>query len=218
MRIARLCAVVAGALAVLIVMALDVVAAPLGTVAAIQRDGSLKIGGRELRCGQVRNVLDQRLPSEGAAGPGVLVINPRLIARMPEIVRLFVFHHECGHHNIGASELKADCWAVEAGVREGWLDRNGLKLVCRSFGNAPETPSHPSGRRRCHNVDACYTRAVAKFAKSSPPAGATAAASQPAPAAPKLIAGPKLIGSGILHSFHGPSGGTSGDAPPSALP
>ena len=89
------------------------------------------MSGRNLRCGNNRNVLDRRLPSEGAAAPGVLVINPRLINRMPEKVRLFVFHHECGHHHIGASELRADSWAVDRGVREGWLDANGLTALHR---------------------------------------------------------------------------------------
>lgn len=127
----------------------------------LQRDGTLKMAGRDLRCGRARNVLDGRLPSEGAAAPGVLIINPRLINRMPQTVRLFVFYHECGHHHVGASELKADSWAVMRGVAEGWLDREGLKQVCRSFGNMPATPTHPSGRSRCRNLDQTYNQAVA---------------------------------------------------------
>jgi len=135
------------ALAAIIGFAAGSQAAPPSTsgIPKLQRDGSINIAGRNLRCGKTRNVLDVSLPSEGAAAPGVLIINPRLINRMPEIVRLFVFHHECGHHNIGASELRADTWAVERGVAEGWLDKEGLKQVCRSFGNMPATPTHPSG-------------------------------------------------------------------------
>lgn len=165
----------------------------------IERDGTLKIAGRNLRCGRTRNVLDRSLPSEGAAAPGVLIINPRLITRMPETVGVFVYYHECGHHNIGASELKADTWAVERGVMEGWLDQEGLKQVCRSFGNMPATPTHPSARSRCRNLDRSYARAVAKLPKQQPAeqkeAGAEPVALGGAPA-PTLVSGPRLIGTG----------------------
>jgi hypothetical protein len=106
-------------------------------------------------------VLDPRLPNLGVAAPGVLVLNPGLLSRHSETVRLFVFHHECGHHHVGASELKADCWAVSEGVKQGWLDRGGLAEACRSFGNAPATSTHPSGARRCANLDRCFAAAIA---------------------------------------------------------
>ena len=48
-----------------------------------------------------------------------------------------------------AAKPGADCWAVKQGVRQGWLDRQGIDQVCRSFGNTPETPTHPSGASRC---------------------------------------------------------------------
>src|SRR5262249_53009838 len=68
---------------------------------AKQRDGTLLIGGRSLRCGTTRNVLDAHLPNLGLAAPGVVVFNPRELNRWPDTVRLFVFHHECGHHHVG---------------------------------------------------------------------------------------------------------------------
>ncbi len=192
------------ALAAIVGFAAGSQAAPPSTsgIPKLQRDGSINIAGRNLRCGRTRNVLDVSLPSEGAAAPGVLIINPRLINRMPEIVRLFVFHHECGHHNIGASELRADTWAVERGVAEGWLDKEGLKQVCRSFGNMPATPTHPSGRSRCRNLDRSYARAVAKLPKQQP-AGeleAGAAANRPAGNPPALVSGPRLIGTGSANA------------------
>src|SRR4030081_119601 len=112
---------------------------------SLQRDGAVTIAGRVLRCGSVRNVLDPRLPNLGIAAPGMLVLNPGLLNRHSESVRLFVFHHECGHHHVGGSELKADCWAVTEGVKQGWLDRGGVAAGGRSFGNAPATATHPSG-------------------------------------------------------------------------
>src|SRR5262245_56992398 len=143
---------------------------------SLQRDGAITMAGRALKCGSVRNVLDNRLPNLGIASPGVLVMNPRLLTRQPQTVRLFVFYHECGHHHVGGNELKADCWAVGEGVREGWLDRTGLTQVCASFNDAPPTPTHPSGRARCGNLDRCFASA----AQRQRTAAATAAAPKPA--------------------------------------
>jgi hypothetical protein len=158
------------------------------------------IAGRVLRCGSVRNVLDPRLPNLGVAAPGLLVLNPGLLSRHSEIVRLFVFHHECGHHHVGASELKADCWAVTEGVKGGWLDRGGLGQACRSFGDAPATPTHPSGARRCANLDRCFAAASAAHARQQQarqqPAMATMVTASVARDAPRLVSGPTLVRSG----------------------
>jgi hypothetical protein len=166
---------------------------------SLQRDGAVAIGGRVLRCGGVRNVLDPHLPNLGVAAPGVLVLNPGLLSRQSEIVRLFVFHHECGHHHVGGSELKADCWAVGEGVKGGWLDREGLAQACRSFGDAPATPTHPSGANRCANLDRCFGVAVAALAKQQverPSPQPSPTASLVARNAPKLVSGPTLVRSG----------------------
>jgi hypothetical protein len=171
-------------------------ASPIG----LQRDGAVTIAGRVLRCGSVRNVLDPRLPNLGVAAPGLLVLNPGLLNRQSEIVRLFVFHHECGHHHVGASELKADCWAVTEGVKGGWLDRGGLAQACRSFGDAPPTPTHPSGARRCANLDRCFAAATAAQVRqqqarrqSTTAPLVTASVTR---TAPKLVSGPTLVHSG----------------------
>jgi hypothetical protein len=173
---------------------------------AKQRDGTLLIAGRSLRCGGTRNVLDSHLPNLGLAAPGVVVFNPRELNRYPDTVRLFVFHHECGHHEVGASELGADCWAAKQGVRQGWLDRDGLTQVCRSFGNGPATSTHPAGASRCASLNRCFATAVAALAKEK--AGATAAEAQGARAqasadagAPKLLQGPTLKRSGMRPSL-----------------
>ncbi|HJZ32116.1 MAG TPA: hypothetical protein VKF35_13465 [Hyphomicrobiaceae bacterium] len=163
---------------------------------SLQRDGTIAVAGRTLKCGSVRNVLDPRLPNLGIASPGVLVMNPRLLTRQPETVRLFVFHHECGHHHVGGNELKADCWAVGEGVRQGWLDRKGLTQVCRSFGDAPTTATHPSGRDRCSNLDRCFAAATQR----QQTAAASAAAKSP-----KLTAGPTLVRPGVVPDAEGPA-------------
>jgi hypothetical protein len=161
----------------------------------LQADGTVQIGSRTLKCGRVRNVLDARLPNLGLSVPDnrLLVVNPVLLARQPETVRLFVFHHECGHHHIGADELKADCWAVRQGVKDGWLNKTGLTQVCGSFRGAPATPTHPSGAQRCSNLDRCF--AAAEIERTAAvQATETAAASS----GPQLLSGPRLVRDGVL--------------------
>jgi hypothetical protein len=160
----------------------------------------VQLAGRTVRCKDVRIITDRGLPSEGAEAPGMLILNPDMLNAQPATVRLFVFHHECGHHNVGDSELQADCWAVGQGVREGWLDAKGLDQVCRSFEDAPETSTHPSGRRRCHNLDRCFASALSSQGNKTP-ARAIAAAPPSGPttsAQPRLVSGPHLVATGTL--------------------
>lgn len=168
------------------------------------RGGTVEVAGREVRCANVKTRLDRHLPNLGAAAPDarLMILNPSLLGRYTGAVQLFVFHHECGHHQVGESELGADCWAVEQGVRGGWLDRNGLGQVCRSFNNAPETDTHPSGQRRCANLDKCFAKAEveqAKVAATKPPAARPAPVKPAAaPATPKLVSGPRLVRSSYV--------------------
>jgi hypothetical protein len=156
---------------------------------AQQSNAALTIAGRAVRCGNVRNLLDPRLPIIGIAAPGLVVLNPHLLERATPTVRLFVFHHECGHHHVGASEVGADCWAARQGVQQGWLDQRGIEQVCRSFGNGPATPTHPSGASRCASLQRC----IASIS-------ATKSASPAARSAPKLVSAPKAVRSGFTRS------------------
>jgi hypothetical protein len=185
----RLWCRVASCSVALISCVLGSVVAPAAPSVTLERDGSILIAGRMLKCGRANNVLDARLPNLGISVPDrrLLVVNPKLLARQPETVRLFVFHHECGHHNVGANELNADCWAVRHGVQEGWLNRAGLLQVCNSFGGAPATATHPSGARRCSNLDRCFAAAQA-----------TARVEPVASPMPHLVSEPRLIRDGLV--------------------
>lgn len=185
MRWCRMCRRVA---ALWLLVALDGVMQSTPSVAQ-QSNAALTIAGRAVRCGNVRSILDPSLPIIGIAAPGLVVLNPRLLERAPQTVRLFVFHHECGHHHVGASEVGADCWAAKQGVQQGWLDRRGIEQVCRSFGNGPATPTHPSGASRCASLQRC----IASIS-------ATKSASPAARSAPKLVSAPKAVRSGFTRS------------------
>jgi hypothetical protein len=166
------------------------------TPISLQKDGALAVAGRSLRCPNTRAVLDVRLPNLGLAARGVVVFNPRLLNRQTDTVRLFVFHHECGHHHVGGSETGADCWAVKQGVRQGWLDRQGLSEVCRSFGNAPETPTHPSAARRCASLDQCFANITVAQTQRTKAVAAKAYSAGTQVAPPVLISGPTLVRDG----------------------
>jgi hypothetical protein len=193
MSSSRLFGVIAAALALVGVGSSAGLSAPS---MSLKRDGSLDIGGRNLRCGPIRIMLPRRLNNLGVAGPGMIALNPRLLSSYPEIVRLFVFAHECGHHHVGGSELGADCWAVRRGVREGWLDRNGLEQVCRSVSDEPASSTHPSGRKRCMNLDRCFASAVAALPKAPSATAEASVVPRPGTAAPKLLAQPTLVRTG----------------------
>jgi hypothetical protein len=195
MRVERSLAAVA---AVLLSLTFSGASAQSAAPVSLQRDGAITMAGRTLKCGSVRNVLDSRLPNLGIASPGVLIMNPRLLTKQPQTVRLFVFFHECGHHHVGGNELRADCWAVGEGVREGWLDRKGLAQVCTSFGDAPPTPTHPSGRQRCGNLDRCFAAATERQRTAS-------SGSTPKAVPPKLTSGPTLIRPGVVPEQEAPA-------------
>ena len=158
-------------------------------------DGALQIDGRTLRCGNARSKLDARLPNLGMSLPDarLLVFNPMLLARQTALVRIFVFHHECGHQQVGASETGADCWAVRRGVSDGWLKEKGLAQICRSFGNTPSSSTHPAAAARCANLDRCFAVATESLARQK-----RLATARSAPRAPQLVSGPTLIRTGIV--------------------
>ena len=151
-------------------------------------DGALQIDGRTLRCGNARSTLDARLPNLGMSLPDAL------LARQTGLVRVFVFHHECGHQHVAASETGADCWAVRRGVSDGWLKEKGLAQICRSFGNGPASATHPAGAARCANLDRCFAVATESVARQK-----RLAAARSAPRAPQLVSGPTLIRTGTVN-------------------
>lgn len=123
--------------------------------------GEVTIADRKLACNGVSVSFDPSMPMEGASIGPHIVLNPHILDEHPEAVRWFVFYHECGHFSEGASEFAADRYALERGLREGWLDKKVLVQVCQSFGDTPDLPSHPSGRRRCKSLNEHFAKVVA---------------------------------------------------------
>lgn len=131
-------------------------ASHVGGDAKIVPAGALKLDGQKMTCGQRPTVLDNQLDDYGAAYPGFLILNPRLIAKVSTTVKLWIFAHECGHQFRGPDEETADCFAVQRGRRQGWLSTDGLEEICRFISPAKGDSMHFSGSHRCEQMRKCY--------------------------------------------------------------
>ena len=134
----------------------DEYVAPVGGDSRIVPAGQLTLDNRRLYCGQRPTVLDSQLDDYGAAYPGFLILNPRLLARVSTPVKLWIHAHECAHQFRGPDEETADCFAVQRGRREGWLTPEGLEEVCQFIAPARSTSMHLSGSHRCQAMRQCY--------------------------------------------------------------
>ena len=130
--------------------------AHVGGDAQILEPGTLKLDGYRMTCGQRPTVMDNQLDDYGAAYPGFLILNPRLISKVPTVVKKWIFAHECGHQFRGPDEETADCFAVQRGRRQGWLDEGGLDEICKFISPAKGDSMHFSGSHRCQIMRQCY--------------------------------------------------------------
>jgi hypothetical protein len=130
--------------------------ARVGAGAKLVPSGQLKLDERKVICGRRPTVLDEKLDDYGAAYPGFLILNPKLMAKVSTPVKLWIHAHECGHQYRGPDEETADCFAVQRGRRQGWLTPEGLEEVCRFIAPAKGDSMHFSGSHRCEAMRRCY--------------------------------------------------------------
>jgi hypothetical protein len=130
--------------------------AHVGGDARIVPAGQLRLDGQRLLCGQRPTVLDNNLDDYGAAYPGFLILNPKLLSRVSTPVKMWIHAHECGHQFRGPDEETADCFAVQRGRRQKWLTQDGLEEVCRFIAPAKGDSMHFSGSHRCATMRKCY--------------------------------------------------------------
>jgi hypothetical protein len=116
----------------------------------------LKLDGRKAICGKRPTVMDDQLDDYGAAYPGFVILNPKLLSRVTTAVKLWIHAHECGHQFRGPDEETADCFAVQRGRRQGWLTPEGLEEVCKFIAPAKGDSMHFQGSHRCEVMRQCY--------------------------------------------------------------
>ena len=130
--------------------------AHVGGDSKIVQSGQLTLDRHRVTCGHRPTVLDNQLDDYGAAYPGFLILNPKLLSKLSTPVKMWIFAHECGHQFRGPDEETADCFAVQRGRREGWLTPEGLDEVCRFISPAKGDSMHFAGSNRCEYMRSCY--------------------------------------------------------------
>lgn len=119
--------------------------------------GGFKMDGVQLFCGTRPTVIDNNLDDYGAAYPGFLIMNMRLLSRVSTPVKLWIYSHECGHQFRGPDEETADCFAVQRGRRQGWLSPGGVDEICHFISPAKGDAMHFSGSHRCEYMRQCFS-------------------------------------------------------------
>jgi len=136
-------------------LALALAVALTGTAIA----GTAQVGGAMLSCHPAEVVMSNDVPGPGFAVPGLLMFGPRYLKQYPPLVQRLIFLHECGHQYVGRDETAADCYAVEAGKRQGWLTPAALAQACKSLWHSVGDGVHLAGPERCDALQACYDAA-----------------------------------------------------------
>lgn len=134
----------------------DEYVAHVGGDAKIVPHSEFKVDGKRVSCGTRPTVEDSQLDDYGAAYPGFLIMNPRLLDKVSTPVKNWIYAHECGHQFRGPDEETADCFAVQRGRRQGWLTPEGLDEVCKFISPAKGDSMHFSGSHRCEYMRTCY--------------------------------------------------------------
>ena len=129
----------------------------IGGEAQLLPPGEFVLDGRKQLCGQRPTIIDNSLDDYGAAYPGFLIMNPKLLGRVSTPVKQWIFAHECGHQFRGPDEETADCFAVQRGRRQGWLTTDGLEEICTFISPAKGDSMHFSGSHRCEYMRQCYS-------------------------------------------------------------
>lgn len=127
-----------------------------GAGATIVPAGQLRLDGWRVGCGNRSTVLDPGLDDFGAAYPNYLILNPKMLAKVPTQVKLWIHAHECGHQFRGPDEEKADCFAVQRGRRQKWLTVEGLDQICEFIKPSRGDSAHFGGVHRCETMRKCY--------------------------------------------------------------
>lgn len=136
----------------------------LAIVAISKQVAAMEVDGRQLVCKNALVTINKDVDKVGltVVRPPHIVLNTQILSRYSPQVRRFVFLHECGHVHVGGNELAADCWGLQQGLKEGSLNEQSLDAICKSWGNAPATDTHPSAKRRCANLHRCFKQVTAR--------------------------------------------------------
>ena len=126
------------------------------TSAQIYPPGGFAIDGVPVVCGNLPTIVTTNIP-DGAMNNGqAILLNPMVLGRLPTVLKLYVYAHECGHAVVGSNEVEADCWAIRTGRDQGWFPPQAFGLLIEFFKHNPGSLRHPPGPVRVQNMMQCY--------------------------------------------------------------
>ncbi len=128
---------------------------------AKRAEPGFQLAGVTPTCHGLPIVLDPSLDDVAAAHAGFVILNAERIAKLPKVVQLYAFGHECGHQTHGLSEEKADCQAIADGRAAGWLDEPGVGAICDFWKPYQGDSSHLPGPERCELMKSCFSDGMA---------------------------------------------------------
>ena len=131
--------------------------APPAHAQEVYPPGSFTVDGFPVQCGPVTFILTPQLQDVGMAdGQGRIFLNPMMFQGLPTPLKLYWVAHECGHYQVGANEVAADCWTIRTGRNQGWFPPQAFNWLIMMFRNNPGDLAHPSGPQRVQNMIQCY--------------------------------------------------------------
>lgn len=118
---------------------------------------AFSIDGIPVHCGGMPTVLIPTIPDVAMNNGAAILINPSVFFRLPTVLKLFWYGHECGHTYVGADEVGADCWSIRAGRDQGWFPPQAFSLLIDMFRNNRGDTTHPPGPARVRAMIRCYS-------------------------------------------------------------
>lgn len=113
-----------------------------GGDATIVPAGQLVLDGHRMTCGSFPTVLDPNL-NDYAAAPyrQFIILNMPDVAKVPTVVKLWIYSHECGHKFVGSMRTRLTALLyIAAGLPAG--SRRGVSIKCAAS-SALRVPMRP---------------------------------------------------------------------------
>jgi hypothetical protein len=143
-------------LAVLVASTLLLAAAPVRAQQMIP-PGAFRIGPYPVACQQSVTILTgPQLGDVARATFGQIYINAPVFFQLPIPVQMFVYAHECAHAIGIVNESQADCFAIQLGRQQGWVNPMTFPQMCASVMNSAGDWTHLPGPQRCQLMMMCF--------------------------------------------------------------
>jgi len=125
--------------------------------------GGFKISGIPVTCGPAPTYLydqtlgDPPLGDIAITNTNGIAINWPLFQQLPPVAQFFTYAHECGHiiqilSGSPINEDQADFYALKIGKAQGFLNLNGIQVVCSYLWSSLGDWTHKPGPVRCNNM------------------------------------------------------------------